>query len=107
MPAIIPENATLTTETPGNKLAGQPALGGNVTAIGDAVTQIGDQYEKAALLGETTRAQNTLDLRVGQLTQQAGQDQDLSPERHKYYQDEISKAVNDASLAISLPSAKV
>lgn len=105
-PKIIPENVEATAETPGNKINVMPSLGGNVSAVGDAITKIADQYQKAALLGETTRAQNQLNLRIGELTQEAAHDQDLSPERHRYYNEQLQKAISESQQQISLPTAK-
>lgn len=102
----IEEDAQLTTDTSANKITTQPAAGSIISGIGDAISNIADQYGKAALLGETTRAQNALSLKTGQLTQQAGQDQDLSPARHQYYTDQLQQAVTDSQKFITLPSAK-
>jgi hypothetical protein len=102
----IEETAELTPEGPGNSIAGIPALGNTVSSLGDVVTKIADQYEKAALLGETTRAQNQLNQRIGQLVQEASVDPDMSADRHKYYSDQLQQAVSDAQQYITLPSAK-
>lgn len=102
----IQEDQQLTNEAPGNKINVPSASGSIISAIGDATTAIADQYQKAALLGETTRAQNNLSLKVGQLQQQAGQDQDLSAGRHQYYTDQLQQAVSDSQKYITLPTAK-
>lgn len=102
----IQEDQQLTTQAPGNKINVPSASGSIISAIGDATTAIADQYQKAALLGETTRAQNNLSLKVGQLQQQAGQDQDLSAGRHQYYTDQLQQAVSDSQKYITLPTAK-
>lgn len=102
----IQEDQQLTTDASGNKINVQSAAGSIVSSIGDATTAIADQYQKAALLGETTRAQNNLSLKVSQLQQQAGQDQDLSAGRHQYYTDQLQQAVSDSQKYITLPTAK-
>lgn len=106
IPEIGPGDTPLTTEVPGNRINQGSALGANISVFGDAAEQIAATYEKAALLGETTRAQNQLSFRTSQLEQQASQDTDLSAGRHQYYTDQLNQAVQDSQQHISLPTAK-
>jgi len=92
IPRIMPTEAAPTERVPREAINSSSIIVGDVSrTLGNAALEISDQYQKALIIGEKTRAQNKLDSRFLELKTQAQQEQDLSAERQQYYKDKCEK----------------
>lgn len=103
---ILPPERTITADT-GERQVSTPSAQGDIMRVyGQAMQGVGTMIRDTALVVEKTKAQNERDTRMAQIYQQAEQDQDISEERQRYYEEEISKIARDSSRHIKLPREK-
>lgn len=71
--------------------------------IGEGISTGAETIERAQSLAERTKAENQLESKLADIQNRASQDPDVTPEKHKKYQDELDQARNEAASGISLP----
>lgn len=104
VPRIGVTSNTLTTRGPGQTTNQKNTTGEVVDILGKTVQNIGEEFQRADLLFEKTKAENSYNSRMADIEQRAAQDNDTSPEKQKAYHDEINQAASDSSSFIKTPS---
>ena len=99
----MPSGNTTTTQVATQPIQDPGALGDVVGTLGQGVSQASEMLERSRSLYERTKAQNVLQARLTDIHTRAEQEQDLSPERTRLYQEEIGKAVSESSAMVSIP----
>lgn len=100
---ILPPERTITDDT-GERQISTPSASGDIMRVyGKALQGVGQTIRDAALVVEKTKAQNERDSKMASLYSQAEQDPDTSPERQKYYEEEISRISSESARHITIP----
>lgn len=106
LPRIMPSGNQLTTQQP-NAMQRDIGFGAKaVQAIGNEISNYGDMFQKANMLAEKTKAQNSIDAKLDDIHSRAEQDPDISDKRRLEYDAEIKRATAESSAFITLPQER-
>lgn len=106
VPRIQPTQTKLTNQVPGRQVRSLSSTGDVVEILGQAGEAIFNQLRISNAIAEKTRAQNSLDISLRDISTRAEQDSDTSDARQKSYDEEIRKAQETSVNLISLPEQK-
>lgn len=74
--------------------------------LGEGMSEVAGQLEKAHSLAEQTKAENQRDLELAKIEQQAALDPDTSIEKNKQYHEQMEAVIHQTAQGISIDSAK-
>ena len=105
IPRINRSSEQLTGQSP-NRIINRDELtptGQLISQAGRTLANTGELIERTYSALEREKAQNTYNSKLGEIVSQAELDTDVSPQRRRFYEEEISKAKREAQSLISIP----
>lgn len=103
---IEPSGNTIINQSPNAPQNDRGALGEVITSLGKTGAEISEKIRQAASLHEKTKAQNYLDSTLNEIKARAAQDNNISEDNVRKYDEEVDKAVADASGLMTIPAER-